>query len=67
MPTNTGGPDNPGMVVVNATDVFQNVGRDWAEDDCYGAVGAFISKTKLTDGTAPTTTSIALTCIQIFF
>jgi hypothetical protein len=47
MPTNAGGSPNAGMTVIKAIDVFQDIYRNWENEECTPTVKAKIVRTSL--------------------
>jgi large repetitive protein len=55
MPTNAGGSPNAGMTVIKAIDVFQDINRNWGDEECTPTVKAKIVRTSLDTATVAAT------------
>ncbi|MFN5787147.1 MAG: T9SS type A sorting domain-containing protein, partial [Bacteroidota bacterium] len=55
MPTNAGGSPNAGMTVVKAIDVFQDINRNWENEECTPTVKAKIVRTSRDTATVAAT------------
>ncbi|MFN9380605.1 MAG: hypothetical protein ACK6BQ_11660, partial [Bacteroidota bacterium] len=55
MPTNAGGSPNAGMTVVKAIDVFQDINRNWENEECTPTVKAKIVRTSKDTATVAAT------------